>query len=155
VDARQTVAGAEVSLDPKDNMMAAILLEKRQPVTATYPDEQIPEKVTIKQISDQYGPVELPHRKIVKTLAAKIKDNKIAGTFHRDAGTLCQGCHHASPETQKPPKCGSCHGKPFDANNPLRPGLMAAFHQQCMECHSAMGLKKPQATDCTGCHKKK
>jgi DnaJ-class molecular chaperone len=86
---------------------------------------------------------------------ANIKGNKIANYFHSDAGTMCQGCHHASPETRKPPKCSSCHGKPFDANNPLRPGLMAAYHQQCMECHRAMGLKKPQATDCTGCHKKK
>ena len=154
-DAGQTAAGADASPDPKNNTMAAMLLRERKPVTATYPDSEVPEKVTINQISDQYGPVELPHRKIVKTLMNNIKDNKIANYFHRDEGTLCQGCHHASPETRKPPKCSSCHGKPFDTNHPLRPGLMAAYHQQCMECHSAMGLKKPQATDCTGCHKRK
>jgi len=155
VPARQTVAGAETVLDPENKMLAAMLLEERKPTYTPYPDEEIPEKVIIKAISDQYGPAELPHQKIVKTLVANIQNNKIAGYFHRDAGTLCQGCHHASPETRKPPKCSSCHGKPFDANNPLRPGLMAAYHQQCMECHSAMGLSKPKATDCTGCHKRK
>ena len=155
VEGRKIVAGVDASLDPKNDMVAAMLLREREPVVSTYPDEDIPEKVVIKAISDQYGPAELPHRKIVKTLVANIKDNKIANYFHRDAGTICQGCHHASPETRKPPKCSSCHGKPFDMNNPLRPGLMAAYHQQCMECHSAMGLKKPKATDCAGCHKKK
>ncbi len=155
LDARQIAAGTEIMLDPQDKMLAARLLKERRPITATYPDEEIPENVSIKAIADQYGPVELPHRKIVKTLMTNIEDNKISSYFHRDAGTLCQGCHHASPETRKPPRCSSCHGKPFDENNPLRPGLMAAYHQQCMECHSAMGLKKPQATDCTGCHKKK
>ena len=155
VDTRQSIGGSEAGLNPQDQQMAAVLLSERKPVTATYPDDQIPDKVMIDEISDQYGPVELPHRKIVKTLMANIQNDKIAGYFHSDAGTLCQGCHHASPETRKPPKCSSCHGKPFDANHPLRPGLMGAYHQQCMECHSAMGLKKPQATDCNGCHKKK
>jgi Zn finger protein HypA/HybF involved in hydrogenase expression len=97
----------------------------------------------------------MPHRKIFKTLAGGIKDNKIAEYFHNSEGTLCQGCHHYSPVSKKPAACSSCHGEAFDARNPSKPGLMAAYHLQCMDCHQAMGLEKPVSTDCIACHKKK
>jgi hypothetical protein len=142
-------------LKPDRKLQAAQLLTSRPVVTGTYPNEDIPEKVQIKILSEKYEPVELPHRKIVAALVDNIKDNPMASYFHRTPGTLCQGCHHNSPSSKKPPQCGTCHGKPFDANYPLRPGLMGAYHQQCMECHSDMGLKKPVATDCEACHKKK
>lgn len=136
-------------------MMAAELLEAQTAVTATYALEDIPEKVAIQTLSDQYQPVELPHRKIISKLVANLKDNKIAGHFHTDPGTLCQGCHHNSPTSKTPPKCSSCHGEPFDAGKPMRPGLMGAYHQQCFVCHAAMGIEKPDSRDCTACHPKK
>ena len=139
----------------KDSTIATALLSSRTPVTATYSQEDIPEKVVIKALAKEYESVELPHRKIINTLLNNIKDNKLAGYFHRENGTICQGCHHNSPTPKKPPGCSSCHGLPFDENNILRPGLKAAYHRQCMECHEVMGIEKPVATDCTGCHRKK
>ncbi len=75
--------------------------------------------------------------------------------FHREPGTVCQSCHHHSPVAKKPPACASCHGQPFDAKTPAKPGLMAAYHIQCMECHQQMKIERPVATHCTGCHKEK
>jgi DnaJ-class molecular chaperone len=92
---------------------------------------------------------------MVETLVKGIEKNKLATYFHREEGTLCQGCHHNSPADKKPPRCGSCHGRPFDANAVLRPGMKGAYHQQCIGCHQEMGLEKPKATDCAGCHKEK
>ena len=142
-------------MSSNDTDVAKALLSSRTPVTGTYSQADIPEKVIIKAISKEYEPAELPHRKIINTLLKNIKDDKLAGYFHRDEGTMCQGCHHHSPAAKKPPSCSSCHGAPFDENNILRPGLKAAYHRQCMECHEVMGIEKPVATDCTGCHKKK
>jgi hypothetical protein len=146
-------AAATAQTEPK--VMAAMLLEARKPVTATFPDEDIPETVEIKGLSKQFEPVKLPHRKIVQTLVKNLKDSKLAGSFHRDPGTICQGCHHNSPVAKKPPACASCHGQPFDGRNLFKPGLQAAYHLQCMECHKDMGIEKPVATNCTGCHKEK
>jgi hypothetical protein len=139
--------------DPKQ--VAAALLEARRPVAAAYPDDAVPETVMIKALSKQYEPVKLPHRKIVQALAKGAKESKLAAYFHPDPGTLCQGCHHHSPVSAKPPACASCHGQSFDDRNLFRPGLQAAYHLQCMECHHHMGIEKPVATDCTGCHKEK
>jgi len=146
-------AAATPQTEPK--AMAAMLLEDRKPVTATFADEDIPEAVEIKGLSKQYEPAKLPHRKIVQTLVKNLKDSKLAGYFHRDPGTVCQGCHHNSPIAKKPPACASCHGQAFDGRNLFKPGLQAAYHLQCMECHKDMGLEKPVATNCTGCHKEK
>lgn len=139
----------------EEKMMAARALGRRDSVTKTYANQDIPETVVIDALSDQYEPVKLPHRKIVTSMVDKIKPNQLANFFHSENGTVCQGCHHNSPAAKNPPKCISCHSKPFDANDPFKPGLIAAYHRQCMECHKAMGIAKPVATDCTACHKKK
>jgi hypothetical protein len=138
-----------------EKMLAAMLLDTRKPLTDTYAVPDIPENVEIKRLTDTYGAVKLPHRKIVQKLFDNIKDNKLVQYFHADEGTLCQGCHHNSPPAKKPPACSSCHGQPFDERDLLRPGLMAAYHRQCMECHKQMGIEKPVATDCAACHQKK
>jgi hypothetical protein len=139
--------------DEKD--LAASILDSRIPVTHTFAESDIPENVEIKTLINQYGPVKLPHRKIVKTLTGNIKDSQLVRYFHQDPNTLCQGCHHHSPAAKKPPGCASCHGRPFDERDPSKPGLMAAYHRQCMECHEAMGIEKPVATNCIACHQKK
>ena len=135
--------------------LAAMYLHAREPLSAMYSDSDIPETVEINALKDQYASVKLPHRKIIRTLSNNIKDNKLVAYFHPDKNTLCQGCHHHSPAAKKPPSCASCHGRPFDERDPSKPGLMAAYHRQCMECHEAMNLEKPVATDCVACHKKK
>lgn len=140
--------------------LAARLITNRPSETAATILSEIPDKVVIKKLSDQYKPVELPHRKIITKLLENIKDDKIAGHFHTDPGTLCQGCHHNSPPSKTPPQCGSCHGKPFDTfdtntGGSFRSGLMGAYHEQCFNCHAKMGIEKPASRDCTACHLKK
>lgn len=135
--------------------MAAQMLDRRQPVRHTANADQIPEKVTIKTLAREYMPVELPHRRIVLALAKANQDSELAAYFHKDPLTLCQGCHHNSPASLQPPQCGSCHGRSSEALNLTRPGLLAAYHQQCIECHDRMGLEKPASRDCTACHAKR
>ncbi|MCP4749042.1 MAG: cytochrome C [Desulfobacteraceae bacterium] len=146
------------SVAPEEEQTAAYAMEMlsgREPVRETVALDDIPEKVKIKKLADQYEPVELPHRKIVLKLVELTKDSNLAGYFHGEPMTLCQGCHHNSPASLKPPQCGSCHGRSSEALNLTRPGLMAAYHQQCIECHDQMKLEKPASRDCTACHAKR
>lgn len=140
---------------PEEGVLAMRLLEARPTLAGTFNVEDVPEKVVINTIIDQYEAVELPHRKIVDALVKGLKDDSLGQYFHNGGGALCQGCHHNSPPSKKPPRCASCHGRPFDADNPTKPGLKGAYHIQCLGCHKAMGLEKPVATACTECHKEK
>lgn len=137
--------------------LAQRLLHSRVPVKGTYPVEEIPEKVVIRLLADEYEPVNLPHRKIVLSLVEQMDKSKQVGTlasyFHENQATICQGCHHNSPASVKPPSCVSCHNRPFDEVNLMRPGLLGAYHQQCMGCHEAMEIKKPK--ECVECHKER
>ena len=111
----------------------------------------VPETVRMGLLSNEYEPSDLPHRKIVDTLVAKQKDNRLAVVFHQDKATLCQGCHHNSPVSLTPPKCVSCHGQGLQQIDGLL-SLKAAYHQQCMTCHEGMN-QKPAAQECADCHK--
>ena len=147
---------AEAAPTPEEEgMIAKLLLDSRRAVYRTFDESEIPESVKIRKLSDRYEPSDFPHRKIVKKLFENIREDKLAAYFHADEGTLCQGCHHNSPVSKKPPACASCHSKPFDPKNPHRPGLLAAYHRQCIECHDAMGLEKPDTRQCTSCHAEK
>jgi hypothetical protein len=138
-----------------EKLMAEMLLKSRKAASGTYKDEDIPEKVIIKELAEEYEPVELPHGKIINTLLNNIKDNTLAGYFHAEKGTVCRSCHHHSPLDPKPPRCGSCHGEPFDQGNMFRPGIKGAYHQQCNRCHLELNIEKPTSTGCTDCHKMK
>ena len=137
----------------QEKALAAEMLQARTPLAGTFAQEDIPEKVVIKNLSNQYEAVDFPHRKIVNALVGDVKDSKLASFFHTDQGTMCQGCHHNSPVSKKPPACANCHAAPLDPQNPLKPGIMGAYHLQCMGCHKAMGIEK--LAECTDCHKKK
>lgn len=130
-------------------MIAARPETLQQPID----DKDIPEKVIIDEMVDNYEPAEMPHRKIVKRLLVGTADSGMATHFHGEMMTLCQGCHHQSQPSLKPPKCSTCHGQAVDPANPAKPGLMGAFHQQCMTCHEEMKLDKPEG--CIGCHKER
>ena len=127
-------------------------ISSRNSTLKLYPEEDIPEEVTIDYLADTYEGARMPHRQIVLSLAEKVESNTMAGYFHQSEGTLCQGCHHNSPASREPPSCRSCHGKPFQERDPLKPGLQAAYHQQCMNCHQAMNIEEPADRDCTACH---
>ncbi len=143
-------ANAEETAD-----VAVDLLQARNLATKTFAADQIPEKVTIGKLSNQFEPAVLPHGKIVKSLIDKIRDSKLAGYYHREKGTLCQGCHHHSPPAEKPPACSSCHGETIEGADAFRPGLVGAYHQQCIGCHTNMGIEKPDPRDCNACHVEK
>ncbi|MFO7558136.1 MAG: cytochrome c3 family protein [Desulfobacterales bacterium] len=133
--------------------IALKILSERSSIRETVSREDIPEKIVLNKQSDTYKAFEMPHRKIVFSLMEKIKNNNLAAFFHREKGTICKGCHHNSPVSLKPPKCGSCHGKPFDDKDKFRPGLKGAYHIQCMECHQNMEIEG--LGGCTDCHEEK
>ena len=137
------------------NQAASQALAAAKREVRVVPDGDIPEVVKIGVLSKKFEPAEFPHRKIVKHIAEDLAQSPLAAAFHKDALTMCTGCHHNSPASLKPPQCASCHGEPFNPKKMSMPGLKAAYHQQCMNCHSAMQLDKPQATACAECHKKK
>lgn len=141
--------------DEKKTKVAQKMLDAASISSPMVSDELIPEKVTIKAMVDKYEGALFPHRKIIHKLASGIKENKMADFFHRGKTTLCMGCHHNSPASTHPPKCASCHGKPFKTAQDGRPGLKGAYHGQCITCHQVMKIEKPAATDCTKCHKKR
>ncbi len=136
----------------QDKALAAEMLKSRTPASGVYRREDIPETVVIKDLANHYEAVDFPHRRIVDALARDIQGNQLTVSFHPQ-GAVCQGCHHNSPASKKPPRCASCHGPAFDAENPLKPSIKGAYHLQCMGCHKAMGMAKPSG--CTDCHKKK
>lgn len=135
----------------KEKARVEEMLRSRNSVSGTYPEKEIPEKVVIGTFSNQYEAVDFPHRRIVLALVGNIRDSKLGRYFHQQTGTVCQGCHHNAPVSKKPSNCWNCHGKSFDAKNPLMPGIIAAYHLQCMGCHKEMGIEKPAG--CVDCHK--
>jgi hypothetical protein len=139
----------------KTTKMALNLLKGRDLEAKTFAPNQIPEKVTIGRLSDRFEPAAFPHGKIVNALIDKTRNSKLAGYFHSEKGTLCQGCHHNSPPAEKPPVCSSCHGNTVESADAFRPGLVGAYHQQCIGCHKAMGIEKPDSRDCNACHVEK
>jgi Class III cytochrome C family len=146
---------AESIQNKTEKERAAMMLDSRNPVYHAFAESDIPENVEIKTLMNQYGPAKLPHRKIIQTLLSNIKDSELVRYFHQEENKICQGCHHNSPAAKKPPGCVSCHGRPFDERDPFKPGLMAAYHRQCMGCHKEMGIEKPVTTNCVACHQKK
>ncbi|MCJ7772926.1 MAG: hypothetical protein MUP22_07310 [Desulfobacterales bacterium] len=144
------------SLNPKGiekEAYARMLLQSRKSVKSHFEESEIPDKIIIKDMVNKYGEVNFPHRKIVNALTTGVDKSQLATAFHSGQITVCQGCHHNSPVSKTPPKCGNCHGQPFNEKNPFIPGKMGAYHRQCIGCHIEMGIKKPAG--CTECHKER
>ncbi|MFV0422158.1 sulfate respiration complex hexadecaheme cytochrome HmcA [Oleidesulfovibrio sp.] len=155
VPAELAPEGAEALSKEQRASVGLLVASSRQRTEGTYDLKDIPERVSIDAMVNEYEAVDFPHRKIIETMVAGIKGDKLAASFHTDPGTFCQGCHHNSPVSKTPPACATCHGKPFEISQGDRPGLKAAYHQQCMNCHTAMRIEKPANTACNECHKKR
>jgi hypothetical protein len=140
---------------PANEKTARLMLNTLRKEPPVYRDADIPENVVIGALSDVYEPAVMPHRQILRFLLENMADSRLAAYFHAQKGSVCRSCHHNTPVTLKPPRCASCHGKPFDPRNPLRPGIKGAYHQQCMGCHQVLQLEKPKSTQCADCHKEK
>lgn len=111
--------------------------------------DDFPKTLTIGMLADKYKASKMPHRKIVLALDESIRKSGLAKTFHQQTRTVCAGCHHRSPVSQKPRPCSACHGL-ADENSADKPELKAAYHRQCMGCHLSMKLQ--QARGCNDCH---
>nr|1Z1N_X Chain X, sixteen heme cytochrome [Megalodesulfovibrio gigas] len=136
---------------------AAKILAAKDEKPKTVPLENVPEKLTLNYMDekgDEWQAAEFPHRKIYQKLVEEAAKSPMANHFHGDALTMCSGCHHNAKPSLNPPKCASCHSKPFQERTANQPGLKGAFHNQCIGCHQEMQVN-PKATDCQGCHKPK
>ncbi|MBN1903802.1 MAG: hypothetical protein JW927_01770 [Deltaproteobacteria bacterium] len=142
VDNKATKRGADTARNHKT----------QKPASEEILDKDIADVVIIDKLSAQYGAVELPHRQIIEALISGIKNNRLARHFHDGKETICLGCHHNSP-SGKILGCAGCHSKTADDQDLSRPGLMVAYHQQCMGCHDRMGIESPESTGCVDCHK--
>ncbi len=110
-----------------------------------------PEQVTLDGLVADYSAVTYPHQQVYEALRDTAAGSELAKSFHGSDETLCYGCHHNSPAGQTPPACGTCHERTtFDDRTPGRPGLMAAYHLQCLGCHQTMEIE-PQSC-AKGCH---
>ncbi len=112
-----------------------------------------PYKVDIDTLKGKYEGAMFNHRHHVQSMQDRIQPSRLAGAFHTQPATICMTCHHNSPATARPPKCVSCHTVEIDRLNPGQPRLMAAYHLECMNCHTDMQVVRPRNTDCTTCHK--
>jgi hypothetical protein len=115
----------------------------------------VKKKVIIKELQNNFKPVQYPHQQILIKLAEISNSSKLATYFHGNIQTLCEGCHHhgdmdAQLKKDAPPSCGNCHSKYFEPLELNRPRLLAAYHEMCIQCHKQMELKKPKK--CTDCH---
>lgn len=140
---------------PQQSAAAEAMLKGRNMNPGTYAEGDIPDKVVIKDLCDKYEPVEMNHRRHVQAILKGMQGDKLAAYFHRDPGTICQGCHHNSPADKEPPHCSNCHPTHMGAKESNRPVLLAALHGQCMSCHKEMRVEKPAATACIECHQEK
>ncbi|MDO5483541.1 MAG: cytochrome c3 family protein [Desulfovibrionaceae bacterium] len=149
----QMQKGIAGKLSPEENLsLAEETVLSQKPAQPLSPMAG-PYKVVIGSLADQYQPNVFTHRRHVSSLMEAIKDDKLAQAFHNKPETLCAACHHRSPLSATPPRCGNCHSVNIDPANPERPTLKAAYHLQCMGCHDGMKVARPRKTDCATCHK--
>ncbi len=141
------------STPEQEGALARSALQPTAGQTATHLGKDIPETVTLQRLSEQYEAVQFPHRQIINALMDRMKESRLSGFFHDEKEAICQGCHHHSPASDKPPQCANCHGKQWDEKNPSSPGILAAYHLQCLGCHKKMKIEKP--AECIECHELK
>jgi len=121
--------------------------------------------------------VEMPDQVSLDTMAELFDGVEFDHAMHSELGEDCSACHHhttgtgtldercvschADSEEVEPVSCRGCHvADPFSAEHINRkaldvyqfhvdtPGLKAAYHWSCVNCHAEMG----GPTDCQDCH---
>lgn len=131
-----------------------LVSHQKLPGPKTLISESTPDEFDIERLKSEYKGAWFPHLAMAKKLTEIANNNQLAGYFHSEPTTVCQGCHHNAPVTEgvKPPKCETCHttrNEPFDAT----PTLLGAYHQDCLGCHKEMSTDErylPQ--ECSECH---
>lgn len=94
--------------------------------------EETPKTFLLDELSSKYLPVLFSHKSHAQMI-------EMTGS--------CESCHHYN--TIGPIlSCSNCHEKSRVRNDISKPDLMAAFHRQCIGCHSEWNSKN----DCNSCH---
>ena len=117
-----------------------------------------PEMVTLDSLTDKYEPVFFTHSRH----AAMAGNCATCHHEHGDSGSLpCKSCHSLDASafknsiTRSFMACRNCHGT-YSPEAPRVPGLKAAYHSQCFQCHRGMGNVGKDPKGCTElCHGKK
>jgi len=97
--------------------------------------EDAPDDIIINEVAsenDLYTPVDFTHR------------------LHAEMSLMsggCATCHHYNPPGEIV-KCSTCHESESKRTNLAIPTLKAAYHRQCMTCHTTWEEK----TECKSCH---
>ena len=99
-------------------------------VVAEEPD--IPDEVTIEELSYWFSPVEFSH------------------ADHAESAENCSACHH-DQEPDDIGLCSDCHGVQYDPSEPEAPDLKMAYHQLCVGCHQ----QEDAPLACGDCHERK
>ncbi len=143
----------ELSAEENEELAAETVWVRKnaEPVSS----RDIPIKVKIDALSDKYQASVFNHARHYSSLVKSVGDNALAAAFHQNPTSLCSACHHNSPPSMTPPKCGSCHAAKVSAKTSDMPALKEAYHLQCMGCHDAMKVSRPQNTSCVTCHKER
>ncbi|GAB4387715.1 MAG: hypothetical protein Kow0025_02830 [Thermodesulfovibrionales bacterium] len=114
-----------------------------------------PATVVLGSIADKYQPVKFDHAMHTYVMES-------CGQCHHEhprvKNLTCQNCHSIdkgqfkSSVTMGFMACKNCHGD-YNPSNPSMPGLKAAYHQACFECHRDMGDVGQGPQGCTQkCH---
>ena len=117
--------------------------------------DKSPEVVKLESLSYKYQPVTFDHAK-----HAMLAGN--CGTCHHEHGNNgklpCKECHSLAPAafknsvTRNFQSCKSCHST-YNPEMPQLPGLKAAYHSACFQCHRGMGNVGIDPKGCTEiCH---
>lgn len=141
----------ELSIEERGKLAFMLITPKATNLTPL----DAPLTVEIDAIAKHYQPHTFNHRRHMNSLMEGIKDNALAAHFHSKPETLCTTCHHNAPmNTTTPSQCSSCHSSQKTMSASDKPNLKAAYHLQCMGCHTGMQVERPLRTSCTACHKK-
>ena len=73
--------------------------------------------------------------------------------LHAELTDHCDACHHHHGDVEVAPPCRECHKTAETKEGGKAPGLKNAYHDQCLNCHRALGKKGKKAPlNCTDCH---
>ena len=149
------IRGSQGKLSSKENEALATETVLARKAAKPMSSNDIPYNVKIDVLSDEFEGNNFNHARHYNSLVKRIGDDKLAAAFHTSPTALCGACHHRSPSSATPPKCGNCHSPTANPKDLGRPTLKAAYHLQCMGCHDGMKVSRPQNTSCTTCHKER
>jgi hypothetical protein len=106
-------------------------------------------KIEVERHSPEEGPINIIINKVIAD-PDLYGPSSFTHKLHAEMSLMsggCAICHHFNPPG-KIVSCSSCHENKRVRTDLSKPDLKAAFHRQCMGCHSTWEEK----TECASCH---